>query len=553
MRRLLCTVIALAACRAAPLPEPERYPSGTPFRALERVVDGTRLRIIDTGAGIPVVFVHGFGASLYAWRRSLGPLAAAGYRVVAFDNRGFGFSGKPARGYANADYARLVVALMDSLRLPDAVLVGHSMGGAIAADVALAHPARVRALVLIGSAGFGIRTPVVLKLARWPLVGPLATSLRGRWITARILRSTYADPDKVTERDVDQYYAPVPDPDYGRALHAVLREFRFDALQGRLSAVRAPTLVLWGERDRWIPPAIGSRLAAELLRAAFLIVPGAGHAAPEEAPDAVNRFVIAFLEEALPRIPEDLAWSPPSSPSSPSGRRSTPNLRPALAPRRRPGGRARRPLNFINRLVDENWIVHPKLRNTRALRILAAAREEFSKRGFDGARVDAIARRAGVNKQLLFYYYHSKHELFHAVLAQAAAELGQALEDLGVPPGRPIERIRQALGIQFEFLARHPDLVTLLTQAGRADSGPFAPAIKRLVVLFAEGQGLGQVRDDVDPHLAAAQSLVLMVGYLKLESLLAASAPPLGADEPTLRERWKEAAVDLVVEGVRVG
>lgn len=93
----------------------------------------------------------------------------------------------------------------------------------------------------------------------------------------------------------------------------------------------------------------------------------------------------------------------------------------------------------------------------------------------------------------------------------------------------------------------------MLTQAGRADSGPFAPAIKRLVVLFAEGQGLGQVRDDVDPHLAAAQSLVLMVGYLKLESLLAASAPPLGADEPTLRERWKEAAVDLVVEGVRVG
>ncbi len=80
--------------------------------------------------------------------------------------------------------------------------------------------------------------------------------------------------------------------------------------------------------------------------------------------------------------------------------------------------------------------------------------------------------------------------------------------------------------------------------------GPFAPAIKQLVVLLAEGQGRGRVRDDVDPHLAAAQALVLMVAYLGLESLIATSAPPLGADEPALRERWKEAAVRLVLDGV---
>ena len=107
--------------------------------------------------------------------------------------------------------------------------------------------------------------------------------------------------------------------------------------------------------------------------------------------------------------------------------------------------------------------------------------------------MEQIARRAGVNKQLLFYYFHSKRGLFTAVLARGAAELEQAL---------------------------------------------------------AEGQGRGQVRDDLDPHLAAAQALVLMVAYLGLESLIAASAPPLGADEPALRERWKEAAVRLVLDGV---
>lgn len=196
----------------------------------------------------------------------------------------------------------------------------------------------------------------------------------------------------------------------------------------------------------------------------------------------------------------------------------------------------------------------PKLSNDRALRIVAAAREEFARRGFAGARVDQIARHAGVNKQLLFYYYHSKRGLFQAVLTQAAGELEVALASLAFPSGGPLERLRLTLQAQFEFLSRHPEIVALLGQGSRSGGGlAFAPAIKRLVVLLAEGQGLGRVRDDLDPHLAAAQALMLMVGYLSMESVVAASARPLGADEPALRERWRDAAVDLVVAGVSAG
>src|SRR2546427_8410455 len=164
--------------------------------------------------------------------------------------------------------------------------------------------------------------------------------------------------------------------------------------------------------------------------------------------------------------------------------------------------------------------------------------------------MDQIARRAGVNKQLLFDSFPPKRGLFTAVLTRGAAELEQALAGLPTEGDRPLDRIRVTLGAQFDFLAAHPDLVALLTQAGRSDARPFAPAVKRLVVLLAEGQGRGQVRDDLDPHLAAAQALVLMVAYLGLESLIAMSAPPLGADEPALRERWKDSAVKLVLEGV---
>jgi len=93
-----------------------------------------------------------------------------------------------------------------------------------------------------------------------------------------------------------------------------------------------------------------------------------------------------------------------------------------------------------------------KLSNKRALRIIEAAREEYAQRGFDGARVEHIARRAGVNKQLLFYYYHSKRGLFQAVLSQAASELEGALAAL--PRGRPLDGLRLALEALFDFLAR---------------------------------------------------------------------------------------------------
>jgi len=306
------------ACRAPQIPAERRYPAGTPFRPQYLTVDGTRLRMIDTGRGTPVVFIHGFGASIYSWRKTLPPVLAAGYRVIAFDNRGFGFSDKPpARSgeglYSNAAYARFVVALLDSLKLPSAVLVGHSMGGAIAAEVALRYPDRVRGLVLIDAAGFGVRWPAALKVGRWPGAGGVAAALRGRWITAQTLRSTYGDPSKVTEEDVDQYYAPVAEPGYDRALRGVLREFRFDTLVGRMRAVAAPTLVVWGSADRWIPVRDGARLATELPRGAFIVLPGIGHAAAEENPDEVNRLLISFLKEGLPRVPENLVWRTPSS------------------------------------------------------------------------------------------------------------------------------------------------------------------------------------------------------------------------------------------------
>lgn len=296
--------LALLACGGDALPVASVYPAGTPFRTRDLVVDGTRLRLIDTGRGPAVVFIHGLAASIYSWRHQLEPVLQAGHRVVAFDNRGFGFSDHPEHGYTNADYARLVVALLDSLRIEDAILVGHSMGGAIAADVALADPGRVRGLVLIDPAGYG---PSAARVARWPGVRDLGVALVSRTAAAATLRLCYADPRRVTPADVDQYYAPLKSGASRAALRHVLRAFHFDALRGRVAELPAPTLIIWGDGDRWIPFQAVADLAADLPRAAFVVVRGAGHNPQEEQPAEVARLLTAFLQYGLPAVPPDLA------------------------------------------------------------------------------------------------------------------------------------------------------------------------------------------------------------------------------------------------------
>ena len=298
---------AVLACRSQPIPQGRRFPAGTPLTARYVTIDSTRIRYIDTGRGPAVVLIHGLAASMYSWRHTILPVAQSGFRVIAFDNRGFGFSDKPARGYDNKAYVDLLFGLLDSLDVSEAVLVGHSMGGDIAAEAALDRPDRVRGLVLIDAAGLAVRWPFMLRVAHWPVVGALFDRLRGRAATAGILKALYAVPSRVTAKEVDQYYAPIAEPGFGRCLRGVLGQFRFDALKDRLARVATPTLVAWGTADRLIPVAVGESMAAQIPGALLVRFPDAGHAVPEESPEAFNEALIGFLEHGLSTPPADIA------------------------------------------------------------------------------------------------------------------------------------------------------------------------------------------------------------------------------------------------------
>jgi 4,5:9,10-diseco-3-hydroxy-5,9,17-trioxoandrosta-1(10),2-diene-4-oate hydrolase len=297
-------------CRSEPIPEGRRFPAGTPLTARYVTIDSTRIRYIDTGRGPAVVLIHGLAASMYSWRHTILPVAQSGFRVIAFDNRGFGFSDKPAHGYDNKAYVDLLFRLLDSLGVSEAFLVGHSMGGAIAAEATLDRPERVRGLVLVDAAGLAVRWPFMLRVAHWPIVGALFDRLRGRAATAGILKALYAVPSRVTAEEVDQYYAPIAEPGFGRCLRGVLGQFRFDALTNRLGRVAAPTLVMWGTADRLIPAAVGQSMADQIPGALMVRFPDAGHAVPEESPGAFNEALIGFLAHGPSLLPADIATAP---------------------------------------------------------------------------------------------------------------------------------------------------------------------------------------------------------------------------------------------------
>lgn len=187
-----------------------------------------------------------------------------------------------------------------------------------------------------------------------------------------------------------------------------------------------------------------------------------------------------------------------------------------------------------------------KSRDSRRL-ITDAARAEFSTHGFAGARVDRIARRAGVNKQLLFYYFGSKKGLYQSIVEGAAGEATRTMDV--AKPSHAAAHLRNAFTGLFDTLSAQPDLARLLLfdtqQSGeRPSRQALDDLVGRIRDVIAEGQGHGYFRDDVDPSRTARQALVLAVGYFALEPVLTDSpAPGRIAD-------WRDGALDLLLRSL---
>jgi pimeloyl-ACP methyl ester carboxylesterase len=282
------------------------YPAGRRDVAVRTLVmpDGLRVRAVECGPadGTPVLFVHGWNCSVYTFRKNYLSVAAGGCRVMAADLRGHGLSDKPLRrdAYTVDALAAHVLDIMDAFGARRATLVGHSMGGAIAARVALRAPERVDRLVLLAPVGFGEASLMsVMKLLTPAAIAPVLPHLIRRWTVALGLRLAYHDARRVDGRDVDEYWAPTQFPEFVHAMREVVHAFRWDAVtEDELRRLLTPTLVMFGTGDRFVNPDRAEALARALPHGRCELVPNTGHVLPEEAPDRVNGAILDFLRSA---------------------------------------------------------------------------------------------------------------------------------------------------------------------------------------------------------------------------------------------------------------
>lgn len=296
---LLLAALALYD-RAAPAPAPWLTRLGLEARYAE--VGGHRIRYVRTGTGPSVVLVHGFGSSIYTWKDVI-PGLALEHDVVALDLPGFGQSEQPA-DLSFRDLPSAVLGLMDHLRIERAALVGNSMGGAAAVIVAGTHPERVTALVLVDAAGFnlgGPDRPRFVGFVMSPLAGAVISALPGRHLLVRMaLHEVFWDDSKVDDERVAEYLSSASRPGTFASARSLGRSLdgRSGVVAEALSRVQAPTLVIWGREDGWIPLEHADRFVGAIAGARKVVLERAGHVPQEERPEEVLRLIREHLRVA---------------------------------------------------------------------------------------------------------------------------------------------------------------------------------------------------------------------------------------------------------------
>jgi pimeloyl-ACP methyl ester carboxylesterase len=268
-------------------------------------LDGFNLHYRDEGRrDKPVlVLIHGVVASLHTWDDWL-PAFAANYRVIRFDVPGFGLTGPAPDGVYSAErMIKVVGLLLDYLGVSKASIAGNSLGGYIAWNFALAQPQRVEKLVLIDPAGYPMhKVPWMIASAALPGATVAMPLWMPRALIAQGIKEVYGEPARIKPGVVDRYNDLTRRPGNRRAMMDIFRVLlkvnkqELHATPERVAQIQAPTLLLWGERDRWISPTHVPLWQRDLPGIQVKTYPGVGHIPMEEIPQQSAADVLRFLQ-----------------------------------------------------------------------------------------------------------------------------------------------------------------------------------------------------------------------------------------------------------------
>ena len=264
-------------------------------------LDGHRMRYQRAGSGPPVLLIHGLLGYSFSWRFNLAALAEH-HTVYAVDLLGTGYSERPSgMDCSLTGVARQVSRFMDAVGLVSADVIGTSHGGGVAAVLAASEPAKVRRLILVANINPWSR---IGRKRVWALSSPAGWFvLKLGWVLVKMIQKAYigrmyGDKRRMSPGTIEGYVAPLKSRGSDRYALSVVRRWRKDmpGLREAFGKIKAPSLVLWGSKDKLVSPASATAVQQAIPGAELKIVEGAGHLIYEEVPEEFNRIVLDFFE-----------------------------------------------------------------------------------------------------------------------------------------------------------------------------------------------------------------------------------------------------------------
>lgn len=268
-------------------------------------VDGARVHYQEFGdpTGPVLLLIHGYTASVFVWKSAAPMLGQNGFRVIALDLLGFGYSEKPAWfDYEIGSQARIAARFMNRLGVGRATVIGSSYGGAVAATIALDYPERVEKLVLVGTVCNDVlRNLPVMRLAAIPLVGEAITPFLAdsRIFQRRRMRKVLApaNHELITRERVEGVIRPLAAADAHHSLLATSRAWKAERISEDAHLISQPTLIVWGEDDQLTPVEDGRRLHDSILHSRLVVLKDCGHVPQEEKSELFTKIVSNFCRD----------------------------------------------------------------------------------------------------------------------------------------------------------------------------------------------------------------------------------------------------------------
>jgi pimeloyl-ACP methyl ester carboxylesterase len=258
-------------------------------------IGGVQLHYCDEGNQLdstPLLLIHGTSSSLRTWDGVTAQLKNQ-YRIIRFDLPGFGLTGpNPNRDYSTSYYNQVIDSLLSALHVSRVIIVGNSLGGSIATQYAIYQPGKVRGLVLVDAAGLPpakkTTGAIGFKLAQMPVINQLLTIITPRELVKKSLQDAYGDIGKVTDSLTTQYFDMLTREGNRQALIDRMRQGWQVTDSNFLTKVEAPTLIVWGSKDRLIPVENAELFQQKIKNSQVHIWENLGHVPMEEDPGAFS-------------------------------------------------------------------------------------------------------------------------------------------------------------------------------------------------------------------------------------------------------------------------